>query len=497
MRDIGHGAVFFLSAVLFCLVAASHANANDIPLGSRVYPMLNDLQYTGYISGHIYGTRPVTTDEARRLIKEAKERKASEDKARPFPVPYLETLDHEVSLGLGDAWFEFKPISTPEIQFLYLEGENSSIPGINASQNSLVYNNNGIDPGEGPNGYLRFTVEGKGGPISFSITPLFSVDGSKKGIIEEGYVKLHAIGLDLEAGKIPLWWGQGYHGTLFLGNNAEPLPMVRLTNPSPFLLPWFFRYLGPFRFDIFVSTLEAERVVPRPYFAGARIDFRPLPMLEIGLTRTIQAFGEGRPSLTFGRVLDALFGSNKKAPKDLSNSIGGVDVRLNLPLVQVYGELGGEDQRGGFPSFPFAYIVGAYLPLIDHGMDFRVEFADISSKSWYSHAVYQSGYTYKGRVLGHHVGRGGRDLFAEMGFLKTSRLNGRVNFDYENRGIETVDIKEKHYQLGTSWGYLLGRAFADWRLDLDLAYERINNFNNTSGDTRDNSLISVSIIGGI
>jgi len=485
---------------LFCLIIPSYADT-DIPLNSRIYPLLNDLQYSGYITGHLVGSKPISSNEVRRLIREAKEGLSlgnQREDSRPYLTQPMEAVGRGISLGIGDEWFQFKPLTSPEIKYIYLNGENSSIVGINASQNSLIYNNDGIDPEEGSNGYLSFSVEGKAGPISFSVTPLFSIDGAAKGIIHKGYVKLHTWGLDLEAGKIPLWWGQGYHGTLFLSNNAEPLPMVRLTNPSPILLPWVFKYLGPLRFDLFLSKLEAERVVSRPYFAGLRINFRPLPILELGITRTIQAFGDGRPELTFGSVLDALFGANKSpVSRDLSNSIGGIDMRLTLPFAEFYGELGGEDQRGFLPSFPFAYIIGAYVPLLDRGIDFRVEYADVRSAKWYSHEVYRSGYTYKGRVLGHHVGRGGRDLFAEMGFLKGKRLNGKINFDYENRGIETQPIKEKHYQLGTNWEYLVGKALVDWRMNVDLAYERITNFNNISGDDRNNSLISFSITGGI
>jgi len=498
LTSLGKCTLTTLSCVilLFCQLNYSCAQT-DISLESPIYPVLNDLQFGGYVTGYLGGTRPISSAEARRLLAEAKDNLVyGNGKSAPdYMRRSIEMAEDEMSLSLDDTWFQLKPLASPEIIFLYLNGENSSIKGINSSQNSLVYNNDGVDPDEGANGYLNLTVEGKAGPFSFSLTPLFYLDGAGGGIVQNGYVKLHAVGLDLEAGKIPLWWGQGYHGTLFLSNNAEPLPMVRLTNASPVLLPWFFRYLGPSRFDVFLSRLEAERVVPRPYFAGFRVDFRPLPVLEIGLTRTMTAFGDGRRPVTLGHVLDALFGSNKPMDKDLSDSIGGIDLRIDLPFVQIYGEIGGEDQRGFLPSYPVAYIAGVYMPFFEKGLDLRVEFADIRSKSWYIHGVYKSGYTYKGRVLGHHVGRGGRDLFVELGLLKGSRLNGRINFDYEKRGVVSEPVKEKHYQFGTGWEYSLGRAIARWQIGLDLAYERVNNFDNLSGETRGNSLVSISFSG--
>ena len=66
--------------------------------------------------------------------------------------------------------------------------------------------------------------------------------------------------LEFSIGRQSLWWGQGRHGSLVLTNNAEPLDMIRLTNPNPILLPWVFKYLGPFRFDLFLTELEESRV---------------------------------------------------------------------------------------------------------------------------------------------------------------------------------------------------------------------------------------------
>ena len=50
-----------------------------------------------------------------------------------------------------------------------------------------------------------------------------------------------------------MWWGQGAHGDLLLTNNAYPLDLVKFSNPEPTLLPWLFRYLGPFKYAAFVA----------------------------------------------------------------------------------------------------------------------------------------------------------------------------------------------------------------------------------------------------
>ena len=293
-----------------------------------------------------------------------------------------------------------------------------------------------------------------------------------------------------------LWWGQGYHGGLFLTNNAEPLKMIRLTNPQPASLPWVFRYLGPFRFDLFASRLEKDRDVPEPYFAGMRINFKPHPALEVGFTRTFIMGGNGRPGLNPERLWDVMFGENMPGGEDFSNSIAGADLRLSLPFFQLYGERAGEDESQWLP-IKRAYLAGLYIPSLGRGVDLRVEYANISNKVWYTHGIYSSGYTYKGRILGHHVGGGGRDIFVEMGIMKDNWLHGSINLDYEERGVTTQIVAEKHYQVATEWEYRIGKAMPYWSVDIGLGYERIKNADYTPGLDKDNGLVSIGITGAL
>ena len=45
------------------------------------------------------------------------------------------------------------------------------------------------------------------------------------------YASVEALGIELTAGRESLWWGPGHHGALLASNNAEPISMLRLTNP--------------------------------------------------------------------------------------------------------------------------------------------------------------------------------------------------------------------------------------------------------------------------
>jgi hypothetical protein len=516
-----HSSTFFVAkAVMVAAVFAlcgRWAGAADIELGSRFYPSVEKLASAQLIEGDLFGTRPFSINEGRRLALEAKAAadiltsKANEPSPRlTSRITYTEAIAYygrdfapSSESDLGQFAIEpegnfLKPIGMPRLEVLYLDGEKAFFPGVDAAQNGLVYNNEGIDPEEGLNAYLDFEIEGALGPLSMYVQPLLYLNGEGHGELHKAYLTVSAANLDLELGKRSLWWGQGYHGSLFLTNNAEPLVMARLTNPSPTVLPWIFERLGPFRFDTFLSRLEKDRDVPEPYLLGMRFNFKPHPVVEIGLTRTIIFGGDGRPGVTFSRFLRILGGTNvEETDNELSNSIAGADVRVTLPSVQLYGEWGGEDEAGGFPTHP-AYLLGLYFPPEQRRPGFRIEYADLSNKDafktpsapdWYSHRVYTSGYTYEGRILGHHVGGDARDIFCEVTLFETNGLAAKVHFDYEERGIDDEPTTEKHKQAGTE----LEWARKDYNLKFRLAYERVTDAGLQPGSDENNALASVSL----
>ena len=378
------------------------------------------------------------------------------------------------------------PLNHSKIQFLSLLDQ--------AANPSLVYNNEGITPTEGGNLYISAVLLERIDRWEVMLEPLIVVGETTT--LHKGYLRYHGDSLNIELGRNSLWWGQGVHGSLLLSNNAAPLNLVRLYHPKPTVLPGVLRVLGPFQLDLFMSQLEEERVVvPKPFFQGTRFYLKPHSMLELGLTRTIILGGEGRPSVTPSRFLDIWFGENKEgAGVDLSNSIGGFDVNLIFSEARFYMEFGGEDEAGYFPSKE-AYLYGASFPeggLLDN--DFRIEYADITDPSWYVHSLYQSGYTYKKRILGHHVGRGGRDLYLEHGILNQANKRGKITFDYEERGVGVESVTERHYQVGTDWEFKMGRT-TPWTIQTGFLYEWVKNVEYRDGFNQDNALATVSFIG--
>lgn len=186
-------------------------------------------------------------------------------------------------------------------------------------------------------------------------------------------------------GYVDSWWGPGEDGALMLSNNARPSLKVGVKRllAYPIDLP-VLRWLGPIRFDAFVSRLEGGRNdYQHPYTINYRVDFAPpvLPGLEIGLSRQSMLCGSGS-YCTFSSVLSQVIVvgrqyNNGIAATDAADKLAGIDISYRTHFgrvaAQVYGEMQAED-AGGFLISQYGRKVGARLtaPLGDSGTTLMV-----------------------------------------------------------------------------------------------------------------------------
>ncbi len=500
--------LFFVLLTGFCLLLSAPVSAtvsNTIPLDSWVYPTLEKLEGFGLVDSAMKGARPFTRLEAARQVREA-EAKFYSVATPPVAGELIDRLqvffDDELGDGAGGGSY-LKPLREIRLDYLYKEGQKSDIAGTNARQFALNYNNDGIDYQENHNGQLIFESEARlGQHFLLSVRPLveFQQGGDSASLhLLHGKAALALGPFEVSVGRQSLWWGQGRHGSLVLTNNAKPLDMLRITNPSPLLLPSVLKYLGPFRFDAFWSQLEKERMVSEPYFAGLRFQFKPLPWFEVGASRAVMFGGEGLPDIGWAEFVTILGGKNLEG-EDTSNSVAALDVRLRLPFfwgAEIYGEYGGEDEAGHFLANN-AWLGGLYLPQIEPSgrLSLRFEYADLSkidnnSPPWYRHGIFRSGYTYEGKVLGHHAGGAAKDASLELQMLLPEGLTVTLGADYEQRGFDQ-EVKEKHCQ---------GTLKAEWDLNQKLALsieygiDRIDNFEFESGNDKSQHMASIGLHG--
>ncbi|MBT6210167.1 MAG: capsule assembly Wzi family protein [Woeseia sp.] len=248
----------------------------------------------------------------------------------------------------------------------------------------------------------------------------------------------------IAASTMERWWGPGWDGSLILSNNARPIPSLTINRgeTKPFKSKWL-SWIGPWDMSVMWGQLEKERVIPNAKFIGFRFNFRPFDSLELGITRTAQWCGDGRPC-GLDTFTDLLIGNDNigeggvTAENEPGNQMAGFDFRWSTTRfgtpVALYGQMIGEDEAGGFPSRYLALGGAEMSGLSENGRwSYRwyAEFAGTSCdfvkddlfNCAYNQGIYQSGYRYQGRAIGH--GADNDALIASFGVMVVGRDDNR------------------------------------------------------------------------
>ncbi len=253
-------------------------------------------------------------------------------------------------------------------------------------------------------------------------------------------------------GYLDRWWGPGWDGSLILSNNPRPIPMLAIERnySDPFETKWL-KWLGPWTGQVFFGLLESNRAVPDAQIFGLRLDFRPTPNLQVALSRTALWCGEGRPC-DLEAFWDLFTGNDNEGPDTPGDQLAGLDLRWASPNTGIpfafYTQLIGEDEAGGFPS--------KYIGLFGleswgaWGSDARsynlhVEYSDTACafndsipqfNCAYNHHIYQSGYRYRRRSIGHSADNDARVLSFGGVIVKEdgSSWSGLIRWANLNRG---------------------------------------------------------------
>ncbi|UOP04613.2 capsule assembly Wzi family protein [Conchiformibius kuhniae] len=244
--------------------------------------------------------------------------------------------------------------------------------------------------------------------------------------LSETYAGLKIGNQWLSLGQQSRYWGPAHEGSLILGDSARPFVALNLQRgvQKPFQSKWL-SWLGKWNYQMFVGQqLDKENMrSPRhTKLMGMRVTLSPTDYLDLGLSRTAQWGGQGRPQnwKALGNAILAR-GDNtytaEERRKEPGNQLAGFDVKLKLqPLVgapvSVYGQMIGEDEANKMPSknFFLAGIDGSHKVSEQQTLNWHLEGADTSTKFGklvgvtYRHHLYQDGYYQQNLPLGHPLG---------------------------------------------------------------------------------------------
>jgi hypothetical protein len=226
------------------------------------------------------------------------------------------------------------------------------------------------------------------------------------------------------AGWQDRWWGGGYQGSLQLSSNARPVFALSLDRASsePFETRWL-RWLGPWTVGTFFGALERRRPdVNDALLWGLRAAARPLPGLELSITRNAQFCGD-RPPCSLRAFWDVFTGNdnvneNVLAEDEPGNQLATYEARWaghvgRLPL-GLYLQRTGETIDNNFPR-PLRTLNLAQISTWGDGASGwrwrgHVEFSSTTCADFddaenadcaYENALFSAGYRYRGRVIGH------------------------------------------------------------------------------------------------
>ncbi len=459
-----------------------------VPLDSWVYPALEKLAAEGVIENAYMGLKPWTRIECAQMIEEAGEALQRGEDSRSDLVDLQSRLQREFAYEFG--LLDGQPNSTVVAESVYTRSVSASGPVLTDGYH--FGETFGYDFGRpfrrGANGqaggsfyaalgpavvYVRteFQHAPSAPPLSDTVRNFISIsdlvpvppaepfEAIDRPRVLDAYVAFNAgAGRQLSFGQQSLSWGPGPGGSLLWSDNAEAVPMVRWLE-SDVHLPSFLKFLGPARIDNFFGRLEGHSYVSHPYIYGNKINFKPLPNLELGFGRTVTIGGRGGTALTSKNFLLSFFGRTSQALNSVpGDSHSSFDWTFNVPKVGnylvFYGELYADDDPVPFVNQPKnPYRPGIYLTRFPHlpKLDLHLEAADSESPGQphnignlnYWNYQYRGGYTNDGNLIGNTVGRMGRTIQSWLTYWISPQST--LQFTYKHNSVSPDFVPQGGY----------------------------------------------------
>jgi len=227
----------------------------------------------------------------------------------------------------------------------------------------------------------------------------------------------------LRFGSFDRWWSPSDNTSLIFSNVARPIISLGIQNYQsiPFKNSFLNKFFGNYDYDIFLGRLEKDRSIPNALLFGNRFSFNPNKNVNISLLRVAQFGGKGRNvnSTVIKNMILGKDNTNRELDflEQPGNQIAGIDFSITLPTktyTNIYAQYVGED---GLDPIIDDRWVGAIFPSKRFGL-FGFSFANNANlNSWkytvehintdtgfknitYNHALYKTGYRYKGKPIG-------------------------------------------------------------------------------------------------
>ena len=280
----------------------------------------------------------------------------------------------------------------------------------------------------------------------------------------------------LSYGYIDKWWGPGWDTSLILSTNARPPPgfMLQRNYTDPFETKWL-SWIGPWTINVFANVLDDVRHVNNAKFLGMSVSFKPFDSLEIGLRRTAQWGGNGRPE-SLSNLVNLFLGKDNCGSAGIDecgtgnsnepgNQLGAIDLKWRLPIefpMSVYVTFMGEDEAGYLPSRK-AHLFGfsSEFNVADTMVKYYVEYSDTTGNFGefnniiYNHSIYQTGYRYNSRVMGSTYDSDSESIvlggvLSVSADKKVSVKLSNTNLNVDDTGYQSINSRNRKFTLASA-----------------------------------------------
>ena len=506
MRLLRHtwGLIFLSSALAF---AEAPLGSVYVPLDSWVYGAFDRLAGLGAINKQFVGLRPWTRVQCAQLVSDAEEnltlsesdsREAAGlyDSLRQEFAPELNPLDAGgvQQIGVETLYTRTLQISGTPLRDAYHFGQ--TLTNDFGRPFNQGFNNVSGFSAQAVRGRFFAYVRGEyqhspayAGLSATQQSALAQLDGTPSapysqaagavnrfGLLDS-YVGLRLANFNVTFGKQSLWWGPGTTGAMLVSDNAEPVLMLKVDQVEPFMLPGPLEFLGPVRVQAFLGRLAGDHFPSHPYLHGEKILFKPTPNLEIGLSRTAEAFGRGIP-MTFGNFFSTYFSitdicctaNPRRFP---GKRQGGLDFSYRLPHLRKWVTIYSDDFAADDVSpllnpsramlNPGVYV--SQLPRL-RNLDFRFELANTHhQEEAYTSFFYKDAFLDNGFLIGNTVGRRGTAFDISSTCWLSPRRKVQVGWYQHNVSKDLVPS-------GGSQDAL--RVEADWLIQNELEFSLLS-----------------------
>jgi capsule assembly protein Wzi/PAP2 superfamily protein len=494
----------------------SNMGSPYVPMDSWVYSAFDRLAAMGYVKSGMFGMRPWTRLECTRLLNEAENRSIEESSSSEAAKIYVQ-LSKEFA-------GELREMGEGDNRSVQVESIYARVTGISGQPltdgyhfGATIINDYGRSYQEGLNSADGFSAWGAEGhlvvyvraeyehapsapALSESAREFISSSNSLPSVapatpfstvnrfqLLDSYVGLNFSNWQITFGPQTLWWGPSLGGPLMFSDNATPVNMLRINRVSPFKLPSFLGWLGPWRMETFLGQLTGHDFVfqtntglvgqfgqplsRQPFLDGSRFSFKPLPDFELGFSFTV-VFAGGPTPLTSHTFFHSYSPGNTQPGTngDPGDRRSGLDFTFRIPGVKnglnFYTEALVEDEFSPIAYWRNAAIwSGLYLAQIPklNKLDLRVEagYTDLpgnlqtgapdshyASGIFYANGRYPSGsYTNGGDLLGNWIGRQSQGVqawsnyrFSPRSFIQASFRHQKVSQQYMPGGGSLTDL---------------------------------------------------------